>query len=209
MPYVWGGESRREGGFDCSGLIWAAYRNAGVSIGRTTYQQIHDGHAVNWRRQALRPGDLVFTNHGDHVVMYAGHGKVIAAPHTGTDVQVQELSIHRGSIVAVRRIVPGGFKAAGSKGYAPPAVAGPGRTVRRTVMSNFQTVMQSLNQPPPQIQPTVTLPKPQSILAQLAEPPTSPTVPAPTLQGMTPGPEAFDPRSIQSNLDQLRRGLLR
>ena len=30
-PYVWGGESRAEGGFDCSGLIDYAYAAAGVA----------------------------------------------------------------------------------------------------------------------------------------------------------------------------------
>ena len=31
-PYVWGGESRAEGGFDCSGLVDYAYTAAGASL---------------------------------------------------------------------------------------------------------------------------------------------------------------------------------
>jgi cell wall-associated NlpC family hydrolase len=101
QPYVWGGESRKEGGFDCSGLIQAAYAKAGIAIPRTTYDQIKGGRKVGWSQ--LRPGDLVFANHGEHVVMYVGGGKVIAAPHRGTVVQYQPLSRFKSSFVGARR----------------------------------------------------------------------------------------------------------
>ena len=82
-PYVWGGESRTEGGFDCSGLVDYAYSAAGHALpGRPTA-------AVLWQmgipiaKRNLRPGDLVFlgTYSGQpyHVAMYAGHGMVIVA----------------------------------------------------------------------------------------------------------------------------------
>ena len=51
----------------------------------------------------ILPGDWVITNKGHHVVMYIGGGEVIAAPHTGTDVQVQKLADHRKGIVDIRR----------------------------------------------------------------------------------------------------------
>ena len=35
-PYVWGGESRAEGGFDCSGLVDYALAAAGIPVGRLT-----------------------------------------------------------------------------------------------------------------------------------------------------------------------------
>ncbi|MCE0447480.1 NlpC/P60 family protein [Streptomyces tricolor] len=44
--------------FDCSGLVLAAYRSAGISLPRTTYGQIGAGRRVS--RAELRPGDLVF-----------------------------------------------------------------------------------------------------------------------------------------------------
>lgn len=101
QPYVWGGESRKEGGFDCSGLIYAAYQRAGISIPRTTYEQIKVGKKVKWGR--FRPGDLIFVNGGSHVVMYAGGGKVIAAPHTGDVVHYQPLSLFKSSFYGARR----------------------------------------------------------------------------------------------------------
>ena len=89
-PYVWGGESRTEGGFDCSGLVDYAYSAAGHALpGRPTA-------AVLWQmgipiaKRNLRPGDLVFlgTYSGEpyHVAMYAGHGMVIVASGRGRPI---------------------------------------------------------------------------------------------------------------------------
>lgn len=91
QPYVWGAESRKEGGFDCSGLVDWSLRQQGYTGPRvTTYTLKGMGQSV--KNQPLRPGDLVLCNNYDHVVIYAGNGKVIAAPHTGTVVQYQPLS---------------------------------------------------------------------------------------------------------------------
>lgn len=87
--YVWGGESRAEGGFDCSGLIQWAYGKAGVNIPRVVTDQMEAGRKIKWKD--LRPGDLIGLK-GKHIVMYAGNGKVIAAPRTGEKVQYQPLS---------------------------------------------------------------------------------------------------------------------
>ncbi len=89
-PYVWGGESRSEGGFDCSGLVDYAYSAAGHALpGRPTA-------AVLWQmgipiaKRNLRPGDLVFlgTYSGQpyHVAMYAGRGMVIVASGRGRPI---------------------------------------------------------------------------------------------------------------------------
>jgi cell wall-associated NlpC family hydrolase len=104
-PYVWGAESPSEGGFDCSGLIDYAYRKAGVKLpGRlTTYSILKMGQSVKGGQ--YRPGDMVVTNGGKHVVMYVGNGQVIAAPHTGSVVQYQPLSRFHGDIVDVRRVL--------------------------------------------------------------------------------------------------------
>lgn len=103
QPYVWGGESRAEGGFDCSGLIQWAYDQVGIQIPRVTTDQIKAGRAIPWGK--FKPGDLIFSNKGGHVVMYVGGGKVIAAPHTGTVVQYQPVSRFKNSFVTARRIV--------------------------------------------------------------------------------------------------------
>jgi len=86
-PYVWGGESRAEGGFDCSGLVDYAYAAAGHPLpGRPTA-------AVLWQmgmvveRDQLQPGDLVFlgapSGEPYHVALYIGRGMVVVAPHRG------------------------------------------------------------------------------------------------------------------------------
>ena len=86
-PYVWGGAA--PGGFDCSGLVQWVYRQAGVFLPRTTWSQRYAGRWAPLDR--LHPGDLVFSNGGEHVGLYIGGGEVIQAPYTGTVVQVSPL----------------------------------------------------------------------------------------------------------------------
>jgi len=97
VPYVWGGETPGHG-FDCSGLVQWAWAQAGIQIPRTTESQWPD--LVHVSLQDLQPGDLLFyynldgDHTVDHVVMYVGSGPygvdtVIAAPYTGTDVQLE------------------------------------------------------------------------------------------------------------------------
>ncbi|CAK7281617.1 Putative endopeptidase [Streptomyces misionensis JCM 4497] len=84
-PYVWGASG--PDAFDCSGLIQAAYRSAGVSLPRTTYAQIGAGRRVS--RSELRPGDLVFFYSGvSHVGLYIGDGRMIHAPNPSAPVRV-------------------------------------------------------------------------------------------------------------------------
>ncbi len=84
-PYVWGATG--PSAFDCSGLIQAAYRSAGVSLPRTTYAQIAAGQRIP--RSTLRPGDLVFFYSDiSHVGMYVGNGRMIHAPNPGAPVRV-------------------------------------------------------------------------------------------------------------------------
>lgn len=74
MPYVWGGESDAEGGFDCSGLMQAAYAQAGIRLPRVAQDQ-YDTTDVHPTENELRPGDLVFfgTRHNlHHVGLYVG-----------------------------------------------------------------------------------------------------------------------------------------
>jgi len=103
-PYQWGGQG--PAAYDCSGLVWAAYAAAGIHIARTTYQWRQDGPQIPLSR--IRPGDLLFYPGSDgtpqnpgHVVMYLGHGQVIQAPHTGTDVQTDPLNL-AGAVAATR-----------------------------------------------------------------------------------------------------------
>jgi len=98
QPYVWGGES--EGGFDCSGLVDFAMRKHGYQGPRITTETIKGmGHSV--MGQVPQPGDLILANHGEHVVIYAGNGRVISAPHTGARVRYQPITDYK--ITDIRR----------------------------------------------------------------------------------------------------------
>jgi cell wall-associated NlpC family hydrolase len=93
-PYRWGGESPGVG-FDCSGLVQAAYRAAGVSLPRTAQEQ-YDATTKLSPGDPIHPGELVFfgmsTSAIDHVGIYVGTegGKalMVDAPYTGADVRV-------------------------------------------------------------------------------------------------------------------------
>ena len=77
--------------YDCSGLTQAAYHAAGITIGRTTWDQIKDGTRVS--QSDLRPGDLVFFYSGiSHVGIYIGNGNIVHAPHTGAVVEIAPMS---------------------------------------------------------------------------------------------------------------------
>ncbi|MFL4906503.1 NlpC/P60 family protein [Streptomyces sp. MMS24-I2-30] len=84
-PYVWGATGPNA--FDCSGLVQAAYRSAGVALPRTTYAQISTGRRVS--RSELLPGDLVFFYSGiSHVGIYVGNGQMIHAPNPSAPVRL-------------------------------------------------------------------------------------------------------------------------
>jgi cell wall-associated NlpC family hydrolase len=94
-PYVWGGETPGIG-FDCSGLVQAAYKVAGVALPRVAQDQ-YDDSAKLAPGAALEPGDLVFFGDGpgsiDHVGLFvgvvAGADVMVDAPFTGADVRAE------------------------------------------------------------------------------------------------------------------------
>ncbi|MEU7558921.1 C40 family peptidase [Streptomyces eurythermus] len=87
-PYVWGATGPNA--FDCSGLVQAAYRAAGLSLPRTSYAQIDAGRRIS--RSELRPGDLVFFYPGiSHVGIYVGGGRMIHAPNPSAPVRLDPI----------------------------------------------------------------------------------------------------------------------
>jgi cell wall-associated NlpC family hydrolase len=90
-PYLWGGDD--PGGFDCSGLVQAAYDAAGIQLPRTAQEQFNAGPLVPDGQQ-LEPGDLVFfgsdTSHVTHVGVVVSATEMVDAPHTGATVRVED-----------------------------------------------------------------------------------------------------------------------
>lgn len=90
-PYVWGGESPGVG-FDCSGLVQAAYKVAGVALPRVAQDQ-YDATTKLAPGVPLQPGELVFFGGGPtdvtHVGISVGGGQMVDAPHTGAGVRVE------------------------------------------------------------------------------------------------------------------------
>ncbi|MFW5417276.1 C40 family peptidase [Nocardiopsis sp. CNT-189] len=77
--------------WDCSSLVQAAWREAGVSLPRTTYDQINAGTSVSYDN--LQPGDLVFFYSGpSHVGLYVGDGKMVHASNPSKPVAEVQMS---------------------------------------------------------------------------------------------------------------------
>ncbi|MFL6600852.1 MAG: C40 family peptidase [Steroidobacteraceae bacterium] len=90
VPYHYGGTDPR--GFDCSGLVFYAYREAGVPVARTSRDQLRASQPLNVD-EAL-PGDLVFfriSKRTWHVGIYLGGQRFIHAPSTGRAVAIERL----------------------------------------------------------------------------------------------------------------------
>lgn len=98
-PYVWAGNSLTKG-VDCSGLIQQVYKQLGINVPRSTYEQAKQGKVISMG--SLLPGDLVFYNTGSrdpngigqfsHVAIYIGNGQVIEAPGRGKTVRISNIN---------------------------------------------------------------------------------------------------------------------
>ena len=88
--------------WDCSSLIQKAYAYAGVSIGRTSYDQAKAGRAVS--PADIRPGDIIVYYSGQsHVAMAVDSVRAVHASTEGVPVRIADIrSI--GPISVVRRI---------------------------------------------------------------------------------------------------------
>jgi len=91
LPYRYGGATRE--GFDCSGLVFFAHRQLGLTVPRTSREQADEAEEVKERK--LRPGDLVFfkigSRHVNHVGVYLGDRQFVHAPGKGKSVTVNSL----------------------------------------------------------------------------------------------------------------------
>ncbi|MFD5739336.1 NlpC/P60 family protein [Streptomyces massasporeus] len=111
-PYEWGAEGPKT--YDCSGLTWQAWAEAGTPVPRTSQEQ--------WKRleriplDELRPGDLVvYFPKATHVALYLGDGMVVHAPRPGAKVKVSPIAAN--PVLGAVRPDPGGEPL---RRYEPP-----------------------------------------------------------------------------------------
>ena len=88
-PYVWGDEG--PGAFDCSGLVYAAYKSAG--LGWPIWDRLNSGLYYTYTKQIplseMQPGDLIFYSYKGtistihHMSIYAGGGMMWEANSKG------------------------------------------------------------------------------------------------------------------------------
>lgn len=109
-PYKWSEEGPNQ--FDCSGLMWAAYRSPGADysdLPRVSRDQYAATRARTVPQSALLPGDLLFFASGSswttihHVGMYIGNGKMVQAPTTGDVVKISVVGWSR--LYAATRVI--------------------------------------------------------------------------------------------------------
>ena len=103
VPYVFGGEDGE--GMDCSGLVQRVYADVGVKVPRLVSGQMKIGTEVGSLAQA-RPGDLIVTGGGAHILIYAGNNKVIHAPYPGRTVSLVDAYMKDSDIDTIRRVIP-------------------------------------------------------------------------------------------------------
>jgi cell wall-associated NlpC family hydrolase len=109
-PYVWGGESPGEGGFDCSGFTQYVFKQVGYSLNRISGDQAKQGVYVS--RASIQPGDLIFYSFEgngviNHVGIYIGNGQMIHSPKAGDSVKITNIgtAYWRSRYVTARRII--------------------------------------------------------------------------------------------------------
>ncbi len=96
-PYVWGDEGPNT--FDCSGLVYAAYKSAG--LGWPIWDRLNSGLYYTYTKQIpiseIQPGDLLFYSYKGtistihHMSIYAGNGMMWEARSTATGLKYSSI----------------------------------------------------------------------------------------------------------------------
>jgi cell wall-associated NlpC family hydrolase len=106
--YLYGGTDPRQG-FDCSGLVYYAYEQAGYRVPRTSQELFRAARKISVND--ADPGDLMFFQDQtklSHVGIYLGDGFFVHAPASGQKVTVGSLesAYYQEHLVAVGRLLP-------------------------------------------------------------------------------------------------------
>jgi hypothetical protein len=176
-PYVWGATGPDS--YDCSGLTWQSYSQAGITLPRVAAGQ-HANGGPSVAIADLLPGDLVFfaTAAWDpgavhHVGMYVGQGLMVDAPHPGAFVRVEPVTAV--GYVGAIRVVP--------ERPRPPAPAGrpsPPATPATAAAPTPSTV------PTPAATPAPSTAQPPSTTPTASDPPPASDPPTPTPSATVP-----------------------
>ncbi len=107
-PYRYGGTTPK--GFDCSGLVYYSYRQAGQVVPRTSTAQFSAASRISLKD--ARPGDLLFfasRKSVDHVAIYLGDDMFVHAPSSGKRVSAGRMTnpYYRDHFVAAGRLDKG------------------------------------------------------------------------------------------------------
>lgn len=112
-PYVWGGESEAEGGYDCSGFVYSVLNKCGMKVSRTTAQGYS---ALGKTVSNIQSADLLFfgksTKSITHIAIAINSTQMIESrgnskntkTNKGKGVSITNIS-HRRDLVLVKRIV--------------------------------------------------------------------------------------------------------
>lgn len=96
-PYIWGSEGPNS--FDCSGLVYAAYKYAG--LGWPNWDRLNSGLYYTYTKQIpiseMQPGDLIFYSYKGtqstihHISIFAGNGMMWEARSTATGLRYSNI----------------------------------------------------------------------------------------------------------------------
>lgn len=112
-PYVWGGESESEGGYDCSGFVYSVLNKCGMKVPRTTAQgysvlgktvtNIQSGDLLYFGKSTKRITHIAIAINSIHMIESIGNSKNTKT-NMGKGVSITNIS-HRNDLVLVKRIV--------------------------------------------------------------------------------------------------------
>lgn len=112
-PYVWGGESESEGGYDCSGFVYSVLNKCGMKVPRTTAQgysalgkkvtNIQSGDLLYFGKSTKRITHIAIAINGSQMIESIGNSKNTKT-NKGKGVSITNIS-HRNDLLLVKRIV--------------------------------------------------------------------------------------------------------
>ncbi|NIL41492.1 NlpC/P60 family protein [Salinispora arenicola] len=192
-PYLWAAEGPDR--FDCSGLVWAAYRSAGYrALPRVSRDQYYATRSRTVARTGLLPGDLLFFASGSswtsihHMGMYIGRGRMVHAPRSGDVVKISTVTWSR--LYAATRVV---------NGVPIPTTPTPTPTVSATPTPTPSATPKPT--PPPSATPSPSAtgtPSPTTTPTSTPSPTPSPTSTPTTTPTGTPPPATSAPASTSA-----------